>query len=51
VHVVLDGQHHGTDVAAAVAQRVRDEHHIEHVTVQPEAPLAAAVLVQLRTPK
>lgn len=37
VHVVLDGRHHGTDIAAAVAKRVREVHGIEHVTVQPEA--------------
>jgi cobalt-zinc-cadmium efflux system protein len=38
VHVVLDGERHGTDVARDVARRVRDEHGIAHVTVQPEAP-------------
>ncbi len=48
VHVVLDGASHGTDVARAVAIRVRDAHGIDHVTVQPEAP--AAGLVTLKTP-
>lgn len=38
VHVVLDGAHHGTEVAASVADRVRRTHGVEHVTVQPEAP-------------
>jgi cobalt-zinc-cadmium efflux system protein len=38
VHVVLDGTAHGTDVAHAVAQRIRERFGIEHVTVQPEAP-------------
>ena len=38
VHVVLDGHHHGTDVAAEVGRRVREDHGIQHVTVQPEAP-------------
>lgn len=38
VHVVLDGRHHGTEVAGAVAARIRRAHGIEHVTVQPEAP-------------
>jgi cobalt-zinc-cadmium efflux system protein len=38
VHVVLDGSRHGTDVAVAVSARVRERHHIAHVTVQPEAP-------------
>ena len=41
VHVVLDGQAHGTGVARAVAERVAKEHGIEHVTVQPEAVLEA----------
>jgi cobalt-zinc-cadmium efflux system protein len=41
VHVVLDGQAHGTGVARAVAERVAHEHGIEHVTVQPEAVLEA----------
>ena len=41
VHVVLDGQAHGTGVARAVAERVAQEHGIEHVTVQPEAVLEA----------
>jgi Co/Zn/Cd efflux system component len=48
VHVTLDGRHHGTDVAAAVAHRVREAHGVAHVTVQPEAP--PAPLVQLRLP-
>jgi cobalt-zinc-cadmium efflux system protein len=38
VHVVLDGSAHGTDVAADVGERIRREHHVSHVTVQPEAP-------------
>ncbi|HMI85031.1 MAG TPA: cation diffusion facilitator family transporter [Polyangiaceae bacterium] len=38
VHVVLDGAAHGTDVAADVGERIRREHHVSHVTVQPEAP-------------
>jgi cobalt-zinc-cadmium efflux system protein len=37
-HVVLDGTKHGTDVAADVGERIRREHHVSHVTVQPEAP-------------
>lgn len=44
VHVVLDGARHGTDVAREVARRVREEHGISHVTVQPEAPAMAATL-------
>ncbi|HKQ71261.1 MAG TPA: cation diffusion facilitator family transporter [Polyangiaceae bacterium] len=38
VHVVLDGAAHGTDVAREVGERVRVEHKVSHVTVQPEAP-------------
>jgi len=41
VHVVLDGTLHGTDVAREVCERVRKDHRITHVTVQPEAPPTA----------
>jgi cobalt-zinc-cadmium efflux system protein len=44
VHVVLAGGSHGTEVAAAVAQRVREAHGVEHVTVQPEAPLQSSLV-------
>lgn len=37
-HVVISEGSHGTDVASRVGKRVTDEHHIEHVTIQPEAP-------------
>lgn len=50
VHVVLDGARHGTEVAREVARRVHDEHGIAHVTVQPEAPPAAAAL-QVEVPR
>jgi cobalt-zinc-cadmium efflux system protein len=40
VHVVLDGEAHGTDVAQAVGRRIRERFGIAHVTVQPEAPSA-----------
>ena len=49
VHVVLDGKHHGTEVAATVGDRVRAAHGVAHVTVQPEAP-EQSILVQLRFP-
>jgi cobalt-zinc-cadmium efflux system protein len=45
VHVVLDGTAHGTDVARAVGERIRDRFGIEHVTVQPEAPPVSAQLL------
>jgi cobalt-zinc-cadmium efflux system protein len=38
VHVVLDGSHHGTEVALAVSERIKARHSIAHVTVQPEPP-------------
>ncbi len=47
VHVVLEGTHHGTTVAAAVAEAIRNTHAIDHVTVQPEARPPDQVLVQL----
>jgi cobalt-zinc-cadmium efflux system protein len=40
VHVVLDGSHHGTEVAREVRERIRERHGIDHVTVQPEAASA-----------
>jgi cobalt-zinc-cadmium efflux system protein len=45
VHVVLDGVHHGTEVARAVGARIREAHGVEHVTVQPEAPVPSVVPV------
>jgi cobalt-zinc-cadmium efflux system protein len=47
VHVVLDGSRHGTDVAFDVSGRIRQLHHIDHVTVQPEPP-ATETLLELR---
>jgi len=44
-HVILDGGHHGTEVAAAVCARVRLAHGVDHVTVQPEAPSPPVVPV------
>jgi len=38
VHVVLDGTAHGTEVAREVGERIRRDHRVTHVTVQPEAP-------------
>jgi len=48
VHVVLDGQAHGTGVARAVSERVAGAHGIEHVTVQPEAVLEAEAPLPMR---
>jgi cobalt-zinc-cadmium efflux system protein len=44
VHVVLDGNAHGTDVARDVGERVRHAHHVNHVTVQPEAPSLSSAI-------
>jgi cobalt-zinc-cadmium efflux system protein len=38
VHVVLDGSRHGTEVAQHVSDRIKAEHGVLHVTVQPEPP-------------
>ena len=46
-HVVLRGNLHGTDVVAAVARAIQQEHGIDHVTLQPEAPPPG--LVNIRT--
>ena len=48
-HVVLDGDRHGTEVVAEVARCIKNEHQIDHVTLQPEAPPPG--LVQIRLPK
>ncbi len=48
VHVVLDGQAHGTGVARAVSKRVAEAHGIDHVTVQPEAVLEAEAPLPMR---
>jgi cobalt-zinc-cadmium efflux system protein len=45
VHVVLEGGAHGTDVAKAVGDRIRERFGIDHVTVQPETPTMADQLV------
>ncbi|WP_437742009.1 cation diffusion facilitator family transporter [Sorangium sp. So ce302] len=49
VHVVLAKGHHGTNVAAAVARRLREKHALTHCTIQPE-PLQEELLVTLRRP-
>ena len=49
VHVVLGKGHHGTNVAAAVARRLREKHALNHCTIQPE-PLQEEHLVTLRRP-
>ena len=38
VHVVLDREAHGADVARRASERIQSAHGIAHVTVQPEAP-------------
>jgi cobalt-zinc-cadmium efflux system protein len=52
VHVVLDGTRHGTEVAQDVVARIRRDHGITHVTVQPEPPARELVeKVTLSWPK
>jgi cobalt-zinc-cadmium efflux system protein len=36
-HVVLEAGHHGVEVCRVVAERLRSEHGLTHVTIQPEA--------------
>jgi cobalt-zinc-cadmium efflux system protein len=38
VHVQLCRGEHGTEVCRRVAERLRDVHGLDHVTIQPEAP-------------
>jgi cobalt-zinc-cadmium efflux system protein len=42
-HVVLTHGAHGTDVARGVSEMLRERFHIDHATIQPEAPEAALV--------
>lgn len=44
-HVVLARGEHGTEVCKRVADALRDEHHLTHVTIQPEAPPPDAVVL------
>ena len=37
-HVTLERGRHGTDVCRTVADRLREEYGLLHVTIQPEAP-------------
>jgi cobalt-zinc-cadmium efflux system protein len=45
VHVTLTDGAHGVDVCREVAKRLEDEFGLEHVTVQPEAPMPAEIVV------
>lgn len=50
VHVVITRGFHGTDVASAVGQKVRDSLGIAHSTVQPEAPRGDSLVPLRRRP-
>jgi cobalt-zinc-cadmium efflux system protein len=50
VHVTLERGSHGVDVCRAVVERLKSEFGLEHVTVQPEAPLPDQV-VSVRSSK
>jgi cobalt-zinc-cadmium efflux system protein len=39
VHVTLERGAHGVDVCRAIGERLKSEFGLEHVTIQPEAPL------------
>lgn len=47
-HVVIAPGAHGTDVAKRVGERLHDEFHLEHVTIQPEPAGPAHVPLRLR---
>jgi cobalt-zinc-cadmium efflux system protein len=47
-HVVIEPGTHGTQVARHVGQRLRQNHGIDHVTIQPEPPDGALVTLRLR---
>jgi cobalt-zinc-cadmium efflux system protein len=37
-HVTLAGERHGTDVARMVAECLKSQYGLDHVTIQPESP-------------
>jgi cobalt-zinc-cadmium efflux system protein len=43
-HVVLQRGEHGTEVCRRVAGELRTKHGLDHVTIQPEAPLPESVV-------
>jgi cobalt-zinc-cadmium efflux system protein len=47
-HVVLNGSRHGTDVVADASRAIHARHGIEHVTLQPEAPVPGLVQLRIR---
>jgi cobalt-zinc-cadmium efflux system protein len=47
-HVVIEPGTHGTQVARHVGQRLRQNHGIDHVTIQPEPAEGALVTLRLR---
>lgn len=49
-HVTIERGSHGTEVCQTVAERLRHEYALDHVTIQPEAPPPDAV-VSLRSSK
>lgn len=49
VHVTLTDGAHGVDVCREVAKRLQEEFGLEHVTVQPEAPQPAEIVVLRRS--
>jgi cobalt-zinc-cadmium efflux system protein len=44
VHVTLERGAHGVDVCRAIGERLKSEFGLEHVTIQPEAPLPDQVV-------
>ncbi len=50
-HVVLTHGAHGTDVARAVGEMLRERFAIAHATIQPEAPEAALVSLRRKPPR
>jgi cobalt-zinc-cadmium efflux system protein len=48
-HVVLARGQHGTDVCRAVAERLRAQYGLEHVTIQPEPPRPEDVVTVRRS--
>jgi cobalt-zinc-cadmium efflux system protein len=51
VHVVIGRGQHGIDVVEAASRRLRDEHGLDHVTIQPEIAVEDQLVTLGRRPR
>lgn len=51
VHVVVEPGHHGIEVVTRLARLLNEKHGLDHVTIQPERPVAPALVPLRRGPR